>query len=60
MQVLDERHGQRVRESRAARTPKPTGSGTGSAAGAASGNRFNNFSQREYNFDEYERKLLNQ
>ena len=26
----------------------------------ASNNRFNNFQQREYNFDEYEKHLLNQ
>lgn len=30
------------------------------AASAASTNRFNNFQQREYNFDEYEKRLLNQ
>lgn len=47
---LDDEHQKRRQNRKAARKP----------ASPASGNRFNNFQQREYNFDEYEKHLLNQ
>lgn len=47
---LDDEH-QKRRQSRKAAAKKP--------ATPASSNRFNNFEQREYNFDEYEKYLLN-
>ena len=48
---LDDEH-QKRRQSRKAAGRKP--------AAPASNNRFNNFEQRAYNFDEYEKHLLNQ
>ena len=48
---LDTEHKNRSQSRRAARTASPA---------PASGNRFNNFQQRDYNFDEYEKHLLNQ
>lgn len=48
IQVLDEEHQKRKREKASQRTA------------ASAPNRFNNFQQREYNFDEYEKRLLNQ
>lgn len=50
IRALDAEHKKRRQEKKQARTPAP----------AASANRFNNFQQREYNFDEYEKRLLNQ
>ena len=49
IRVLDAEHKKRKLTREAARP-----------AQAAAPNRFNNFQQREYNFDEYEKKLLNQ
>lgn len=49
IQALDAQHKKRRQEKE-----KPA------ARSAAAPNRFNNFQQREYNFDEYEKKLLNQ
>lgn len=46
--ALDAEHKKRRQEKKA---PKPASS---------SSNRFNNFQQREYNFEEYEKRLLNQ
>lgn len=48
---LDDEHQKRRQSRKAARKP---------AAAPASNNRFNNFEQREYNFEEYEKHLLNQ
>lgn len=48
IRTLDTEHKKRRQEKKVSR---PT---------AASNNRFNNFQQREYNFDEYEKHLLNQ
>ncbi|MCI5903205.1 MAG: DnaD domain protein [Blautia sp.] len=50
VKVLDAEHKKR----RAKKAPDP------SAPAPKAGNRFNNFQQREYNFDEYEKRLLNQ
>lgn len=50
IRALDAEHKKRRQEKKQARTPAP----------AASANRVNNFQQREYNFDEYEKRLLNQ
>lgn len=50
IQLLDAEHRKRKIE-KAASTAKPAPS---------SPNRFNNFQQREYNFEEYEKRLLNQ
>ena len=50
IQALDEEYKKR-RQAKKQQT-KPTA--------PASGNRFNNFQQRDYNFDEYEKRLLNQ
>ena len=50
---LDDQHKKRSQASRKATATRQT-------QGTASGNRFNNFQQREYNFDEYEKHLLNQ
>ena len=50
---LDDQHKKRSQSSRKTAATRQT-------QGAASGNRFNNFQQREYNFDEYEKHLLNQ
>ena len=47
---LDSEYQKRRQSRKAAKKP----------AAPASGNRFNNFQQREYNFDEYEKHLLNQ
>ena len=44
-------HKKKRQEKKAARNTRPA---------PASNNRFNNFQQREYNFDEYEKHLLNQ
>ena len=48
---LDSAHRKKCQEKKAARDSRPA---------PASNNRFNNFQQREYNFDEYEKHLLNQ
>lgn len=48
--VLDAQHKQRKLAKAAAAKP----------AQSSAPNRFNNFQQREYNFDEYEKRLLNQ
>ena len=48
---LDSAHRKKRQEKKAARNSRPA---------PASNNRFNNFQQREYNFDEYEKHLLNQ
>ena len=48
---LDDEH-QKRRQSKKAASRKP--------AAPASNNRFNNFEQREYDFSEYEKHLLNQ
>ena len=48
--TLDTEHKKR-RQDRKAASSKPA---------QPSNNRFNNFQQREYNFDEYEKHLLNQ
>lgn len=48
--VLDAQHKQRKLAKAAAAKP----------AQSSASNRFNNFQQREYNFDEYEKRLLNQ
>ena len=48
--LLDSEHQKRRQSKKASRKP----------AAPASSNRFNNFQQREYNFDEYEKHLLNQ
>ena len=48
---LDNAHRKKCQEKKAARDSRPA---------PASNNRFNNFQQREYNFDEYEKHLLNQ
>lgn len=50
---LDDQHKKRSQSSRKTAATRQT-------QGSASGNRFNNFQQREYNFDEYEKHLLNQ
>lgn len=50
IQALDAEYKKRKQEKKQAKTP----------AAPASGNKFNNFQQREYNFDEYEKRLLNQ
>lgn len=50
---LDDQHKKRSQSSRKTAVTRQT-------QGSASGNRFNNFQQREYNFDEYEKHLLNQ
>ena len=50
---LDDQHKKRSQSSRKTAANRQT-------QGSASGNRFNNFQQREYNFDEYEKHLLNQ
>lgn len=50
IQALDAEHKKRKQEKKQSRTSAP----------ASSNNRFNNFQQREYNFDEYEKRLLNQ
>lgn len=50
---LDDQHKKRSQSSRKAAATRQT-------QGSASGNRFNNFQQRDYNFDEYEKHLLNQ
>ena len=50
VKVLDAEHKKR----RAKKAPDT------SAPAPKAGNRFNNFQQREYNFDEYEKRLLNQ
>ena len=50
IQTLDSEHRRRVQNKKASRP----------AQQPSSGNRFNNFQQREYNFDEYEKHLLNQ
>ncbi|WP_373211892.1 DnaD domain protein [Ruminococcus sp. 5_1_39BFAA] len=47
--VLDAQHQKRKQERTANRTPAPK-----------TPNRFNNFHQRDYDFDEYEKRLLNQ
>lgn len=47
--TLDTEHKKRRQEKKSSRP-----------AAASSNNRFNNFQQREYNFDEYEKHLLNQ
>lgn len=47
---LDDEHQKRRQSRKTARKP----------AAPASGNRFNNFQQREYDFNEYEKHLLNQ
>ena len=52
IQLLDAEHKKRKMEKAAA------ASSTKSASSAP--NRFNNFQQREYNFEEYEKRLLNQ
>lgn len=49
IQALDAEHKKRRQDKKQQKTSAP-----------ASGNRFNNFQQREYNFDEYEKRLLNQ
>ena len=49
---LDDQHKKRSQSSRKTAVTRQT-------QGSASGNRFNNFQQREYNFDEYEKHLLN-
>lgn len=51
IQLLDAEHKKRKMEKAAASTAKPASSAP---------NRFNNFQQREYNFEEYEKRLLNQ
>ncbi|MBU5482470.1 DnaD domain protein [Blautia sp. MSJ-19] len=51
VRALDSEH-QKRKQARKQSASKP--------APAASSNRFNNFQQREYNFDEYEKHLLNQ
>jgi len=48
---LDSAHKKKRQEKKSARNTRPA---------PASNNRFNNFQQREYNFDEYEKHLLNQ
>ena len=48
---LDSAHQKKRQEKKSARNTRPA---------PASNNRFNNFQQREYNFDEYEKHLLNQ
>ena len=48
---LDSAHRKKCQEKKAAQDSRPA---------PASNNRFNNFQQREYNFDEYEKHLLNQ
>lgn len=50
IQTLDAEHKKRKEAKKQSRPSAP----------AASTNRFNNFQQREYNFDEYEKRLLNQ
>lgn len=50
IQALDAEHKKRKEAKKQSRPSAP----------AASTNRFNNFQQREYNFDEYEKRLLNQ
>lgn len=50
---LDDQHKKRSQSSRKTAATRQT-------QRSASGNRFNNFQQREYNFDEYEKHLLNQ
>ena len=57
VKVADERHDQKVRESAAAK-PSPRRPATKPASSAP--NRFNNFTQREYNFEELERKIITQ
>ncbi|MDY5663997.1 MAG: DnaD domain protein [Blautia sp.] len=49
VKVLDAQHQKRKQERTASRTPAPK-----------TPNRFNNFHQRDYDFDEYEKRLLNQ
>lgn len=49
VQLLDEEHKKRSQKKTASRTAAPKSS-----------NRFNNFHQREYNFEEYEKQLLKQ
>jgi DnaD/phage-associated family protein len=51
IQTLDEQHKKKRSEKSPQKQVQPK---------AASSNRFNNFQQREYNFDEYEKRLLNQ
>ena len=50
IRLLDAEHKKRKLQKSAAQTPKS----------AQPSNRFNNFHQREYDFDEYEKRLLNQ
>lgn len=49
IEALDAAHKSRRKTSKEANTPK-----------SASSNRFNNFHQRDYDFEEYEKRLLNQ
>ena len=49
VKVLDAQHQKRKQERTASRTPAPK-----------TPNRFNNFHQRDYDFEEYEKRLLNQ
>lgn len=51
IQLLDAEHKKRKLEKAAASATKPA---------TSTPNRFNNFQQREYNFEEYEKRLLNQ
>lgn len=48
IQALDAQHKKQRQEKKSTKQP------------AAAANRFNNFKQRDYNFDEYEKRLLNQ